>query len=82
MVDRVRTLGIMVEKYTGALETFAVPIMKLNLEPGFNFVEDNCTGCVANVTKALKQLKISPFLTGQLGKSEGKCLDDAHKYGV
>ena len=39
------------EKYISLLKTYAVPIMKLNLKPGFHFVQDNCSCHVAKKTK-------------------------------
>lgn len=39
------------QKYVSLLSTYAVPIMKLNLKPGFHFVQDNCSCHVAKKTK-------------------------------
>lgn len=39
------------QKYMFLLENYAVPIMKLNMEPGFHFVQDNCPCHVSKITK-------------------------------
>ena len=39
------------EKYVHMLESFAVPLMKLNLKPKFNFVQDNCTVHVSKLSR-------------------------------
>lgn len=43
------------QKYTYLLQTYAVPIMKLNLKSGFYFVQDNCTCHVAKETRRFLQ---------------------------
>ena len=43
------------EKYIHLLSTFAVPIMNLNLEPGYNFVQDNCSIHVSKLSRQFLQ---------------------------
>lgn len=39
------------EKYINLMKTYAVPIMNLNLEPNYNFVQDNCSIHVSQTSR-------------------------------